>query len=196
MSHDGGQTDRSCVGGQSITPRRRVLVALVQRRWNIPILAELARREGAKFSTLAHAMGAPSGSIRASLDDLIRDGWVVPNPGYGHPLRPEYILTDSGRRIASTCRRVDETLGALQVQDLCLRRWSLPVLDSIVGGAARFGEISGGLGRITDRALSLSLNDLRMAALIERVVPALARPTPVYLGTAAGLRIASDLSGL
>ena len=34
-------------------------------------------------------------SLRRALDALIALGYVRRNEGYGHPLRPEYLITDA-----------------------------------------------------------------------------------------------------
>lgn len=175
--------------------RVRTLIHLFHHRWSVPILGELDRRRGAKFVTLVHATGAAPGSVRASLDALIARGWVAPNPGYGHPLRPEYILTDAGAHLAPTCARLDDALVALDLRPVALRKWSMPVLDAVAHGAARFTQIATHLRQATDRAVSLSLQDLQRASLLQRVVdtatPALA-PMHCYTPTLRGSQL-SDL---
>lgn len=173
--------------------RLRTLTQLFHRRWAVPILAELSRRDGAKFVTLVHSTGAAAGSVRATLDSLIELEWVTPNPGYGHPLRPEYLLTPNGAKLAPTCVRLDDALGALGLHEVALRKWSMPVLDSVSRAPRRFGELAARLVPITDRALSLSLADLSAAALVARRPCSAAR---TYAPTAAGGRLADLIAGL
>lgn len=144
------------------------LIPLCRRRWSIPILARLLREEGDRFVPLVHSLGANPEAVREALRDLSEMGLVGPNPGYGHPLRPEYILTSRGEKLAPACERLDSTIRTLGLQDACLRRWSLPVLYTVGEGAARFSEIGRCLGDVTDRALSLTLTSLDDAAVLVR----------------------------
>ena len=54
------------------------------------------------------AQSEPSLRFR-SLAHLIDIGLVIRNPGYGHPLRPEYLLTDNGRGVAESSERLHRT---------------------------------------------------------------------------------------
>ena len=69
------------------------LPALLHHRWAVPILAVLHREKGAKFVTLGSRLGVSRDSLRRSLDRLTQQRLVRRNPGYGHPMRPEYVLT-------------------------------------------------------------------------------------------------------
>ena len=93
----------------------------------MPILAELHRAAGSRFVPLANRLGfaaSRQGDARA----LIAAGLVMRNPGYGHPLRPEYVLTPRGYRIAPACVRLVEALQRLDFEDGGLKKWSIPVL--------------------------------------------------------------------
>src|SRR5947207_13068422 len=68
-------------------------IRLFHHRWAVPVLAELRRERGSRFVTLANRIGVTRDSLRRTLSALIDDGLVERNPGYGHPLRPEYVLT-------------------------------------------------------------------------------------------------------
>jgi DNA-binding HxlR family transcriptional regulator len=144
------------------------LATLFHRRWAVPVLAELCRGRGAKLVTLTSRLEASPGSVRLALDHLIEAGWVAPNPGYGHPMRPEYILTPAGEPIAHPCRDLDDALLRLDARDLGLRKWSMPTLDALRPGPVRFTDIRAGLPGITDRALSLALGDLLDGELAQR----------------------------
>src|SRR5262245_41080710 len=91
------------------------LTSLFRRRWGCPIIAELHRSDGAKFVALVHKLQSNPGAMRQSLDELIELGWVRRNPGYGHPLRPEYLLTRSGEKIAPACADLDAAIHSLSV---------------------------------------------------------------------------------
>ena len=86
------------------------LVALFHNRWSVPILAELHRHRGSRFVTLSRTLELSRESLRRTLGALIDGGLVGRNPGYGHPLRPEYVLTSAGERIAGACRPLVEQL--------------------------------------------------------------------------------------
>lgn len=165
------------------------LCLLVRRRWSIPILAALHRDEGghggAKFVTLCHRVGAPGrpanqGAVRQSIEHLIEAGWLARNPGYGHPLRPEYILTRSGAGVASAAAALDAALRAAAAQEIMLRRWSLPIVRAAHQlGESRFTQLAECLQPVTDRALSLALRDLGQIDAIARI----ATPAPAYVVT-------------
>jgi len=142
----------------------------------LPILGVLHRGEqlsgwagGAKFVTLCHALDVNQAAVRQSLDHLIELGLVDRNSGYGHPLRPEYILTRRGDRLAPMCAAIDTLLARLDVRDFALRRWSMPVVSTIDRlRSARFNALALRIDGITDRALSLSLAGLCAVDLVDR----------------------------
>lgn len=105
--------------------------------------------------------------MRQSLDHLIELDLVRRNPGHGHPLRPEYILTSRGDRLATASVLLDDALVSLQLRDLGFRRWTLPALAAISDDQpARFGDIALTLLGITDRALSLALKPMVAGELV------------------------------
>jgi DNA-binding HxlR family transcriptional regulator len=153
---------------------------IVHHRWSLPVLAELSEEGGAKFATLAHRLDVNRESLRATLDALIELGLVRPNPGHGHPMRPEYLLTAAGGRLAHACARLVAALRELDVEDVALRKWSLPVARGLVAGDERFGQLEARLSGVTARALSMALRSLEDAGLVERRVLDGRPPTPVY----------------
>ena len=157
-----------------------MLLALVHRRWAIPVLAELRRSRGAKFVTLAARLGVGRSTLARTLEALIAAGLVARNPGYGHPLRPEYILTRAGASLAPACADLLAALDSLVLRDLALRKWTMPVLLAIRSGAERFSELKRTLPGVTDRALALALRQMEAAGLIAREVHAGYPPAPIY----------------
>src|SRR6185369_8959230 len=121
-------------------------------------------------------------------------GLARPNPGLGHPLRPEYILTPSGESVGPVCERVAGLIDGLGVHDIAYRKWFLPGLLAAHAGARRFGEYRAHLGEITDRALSFSLADLCAAAFVERTVRNGAPPVPWYEPTRAAAPVGAALA--
>src|SRR5215213_354009 len=143
------------------------LIALFHHRWAPPALAELARRDGVRFVELQNRLGVGRESLRRALDALLELGFARRNPGYGHPLRPEYVVTEPGRGTGAACARVL----AAGDPDLLLRKWSVP----------------------TPCALALALSELELGGLVEREVVASRPPFAVYRTTAAGRRIREAL---
>jgi DNA-binding HxlR family transcriptional regulator len=64
-----------------------------------------------------------------------------------------------------------------------LLKWSLPVLWVLGDGPARFCELRCAINGIGDRALSMSLKDLRGADMIRREILKLSPPAAQYEST-------------
>jgi DNA-binding HxlR family transcriptional regulator len=169
------------------------LVALFHNRWSVPILAELHRQRGSRFVTLSQILGLSRESLRRTLAALIEGGLVGRNPGYGHPLRPEYVLTSSGERIAAACRPLVEQLRRSDLEEVGLKKWSMPVVFALGEGPLRFSELRETLEGISPRALTLALKDLEAAGLLDRRVTADYPPATVYRLTKAGRPLAALL---
>jgi len=169
------------------------LVALFHNRWSVPILAELDRQRGSRFVTLSQILGLSRESLRRTLAALIDGGLVRRNPGYGHPLRPEYVLTSSGERIAVACRPLVERLRSGGLEDVGLKKWSMPVVYALVVGSKRFSELRETLEGISPRALALALKDLEAAGIVDRRVTDDYPPATVYRLTRTGLPLAELL---
>jgi DNA-binding HxlR family transcriptional regulator len=161
------------------------LVALFHNRWSAPVLAELARQKGSRFAALSGTLGVGRESLRRALDSLLELGLVARNPGYGHPLRPEYVLTERGKDVAARCAELLE----LSDDDVLLRKWSLPVIAALER-PARFSELKAALPGVTPRALALALKELRAADLVARRVEDAYPPTAIYAATPRARRLA------
>ncbi len=159
------------------------LPELFHRRWALPVLGELARDGGAKVVTLRSRTGASRVGVRDALDALIGMGLAARNPGYGHPLRPEYILTPRGAEAAPLAATLWARLTRDGLGDVCLRKWSLATLTAVGPGGSRFTEIREGLGGVTDRALAGALRDLERVDLISRTIEDDRPPRPLYART-------------
>jgi DNA-binding HxlR family transcriptional regulator len=158
--------------------------ALLHHRWAVPTLAELGRSGGSRFVPLVHALGASREGLRRTLDSLIDAGLVMRNPGYGHPLRPEYGLTKRGRKVAPHCARLVDALRRAGLEDVGLRKWSVAVLLAL-GRERRFAELRTLLGA-TPRALTLALKELVRVGLVERRVHNGFPPSTSYRVTQSG----------
>ena len=133
------------------------LVELVRHRWNIPVVAELHRQSGAKFVTLVNSLDVSRGSLSTSLGDLIDLGFVRKNPGYGHPMRPEYLLTPAGTEIGDQCLALTRLVRRRDEADLAFRKWTLPLVAVIGDELRRFNELQRALKDATPRAIALGL---------------------------------------
>jgi DNA-binding HxlR family transcriptional regulator len=176
---------------------------LLHHRWALPLLAELDRSSGAKSITLQKRLGVGRDSLGRTLGALIEAGLVIRNPGYGHPLRPEYVLTARGRHLGPTCGQLQGLLATAGAEAVALCKWSLPVVLALGGRWSRFSELRGVLPQATPRALALALRRLESARLVERRVVDEHPPRTVYQLTprsrrwvpaleAAAARLAAD----
>ena len=136
------------------------LIELVHHRWNIPVIAELYRQSGAKFITMVNHLGVSRASLSTSLVNLIDLGLVQKNTGYGHPMRPEYLLTPAGERIGEQCMKLTSTLQRADETDLAFRKWTLPLIAVIGEETRRFNELRSQLDGATPRAITLGLKSL------------------------------------
>ena len=167
-------------------------IALFHHRWSVRVLAAFdASGGGVRLAVLRHGLRAHRDALRASLAALEAGGWVEPNPGYGHPLRPEWLLTRSGRRLAPACAAYDRVAARIRALPVAYRKWSAPVLVSVHGGAARFNAIQAALVDVTPRALALSLEALCGEALMVRHVDDADSPRSEYRLSRDGARLAA-----
>jgi DNA-binding HxlR family transcriptional regulator len=144
------------------------ILTVSRHRWALPILAELATTGGSRFVPLTSRLGLSRDALRQTLDALIESGLVMRNPGYGHPTRPEYVLTEHGRRVAPLCASVLAELRGHGVEDHALRKWWLPILAALTA-ELRYAELRRVVGA-TPRALTLALKQLVGLRLVERRV--------------------------
>ncbi len=169
------------------------LAVLCHHRWAIPILAELHGSGGCKFVTLVNRLGISRDSLRNTLRALIEAGWARRNPGYGHPLRPEYTPTASGARLGPWCAQVGQSLKALRIESIGSRKWSLPIVYALAFGKIRFSQIRAIWADLTPRSLAMALKDLQEAGVVERLVSDDYPPATYYKLTAKGKRLATSL---
>lgn len=164
------------------------LIALFHHRWAPPALALLHARGGARFVELQRKLGVGRESLQRALEALVELGFVRRNAGYGHPLRPEYVVTTAGREPGAVAERI---LSAGD-NDLLLRKWSVPVLAEL-GEGRRFSELRAALPGVTPRALALALRELEAGDLVSRTVLDTRPPSTLYRPTTAALRVTSTL---
>ncbi len=166
------------------------LVNITSRAWAIPILSNLHAGIAGRQAPLLAATGASRTAFAQSMDHLIAMGLLERNPGYGHPLRPEFRLTQQGIAAAAIANKI-QTVSAQQDQDLLRRTWTLPILTAI-HTPSHFNDIKRNLHRVTDRALSQSLKSMETRDWVRRKVDETARPPrSIYSAVNTGRKISS-----
>jgi DNA-binding HxlR family transcriptional regulator len=170
-----------------------LLAQLGRHRWAVALLALLAERKGARFVELLNGLNTNRESLARTLEGCTASGWVMRNPGYGHPLRPEYILTESGWRIAHLCQSIEAARQKIGLAPASLSRWSLPVVYTIDKGSNRFQKISDGIIGTNPRALTQSLKSLVTQELVTRTVIDEYPPLPEYRLSNNGRKFARAL---
>jgi DNA-binding HxlR family transcriptional regulator len=166
------------------------LIAISRNRWAMPLLADLAAHRGGRFVQLLHRLSLSRDSLTRTLDAAKLSGWIIANPGHGHPLRPEYILTDEGARLAQAAGQILATQSRIGLSPIAMTRWSLPLVRAIDLGDQRFNALARTLSPATPRALSQSLRHLATARLIVRDLVDDYPPTSHYGLTETGLILA------
>lgn len=170
-----------------------LLVKITSRAWALPILALMISGTPGRKAPLLSATGAGRTAFSQSLAHLMELGLVERNPGHGHPLRPEFRLTQTGAEVAAAARDITRIAPRPEDQALLRRSWSLPVL-TVSPTPVYFRDIKARLPRITDRALSQSLKHLHAKAWLDRQIDAaLHPPRPTYMATNTGAKISNAI---
>lgn len=168
-----------------------LLIQLGSHRWLIPLLADLAAHRGARFVELIHRLGLPRDSLTRTLDAAAAIGWAQRNPGHGHPLRPEYILTEAGKAAAARAATIADAQASIGLPPGGATRWGLPLVAGIGAGHDRFNALSRLLAPATPRALSQGLTALGQHGLVRREVIDRRPPTSLYGLTGKGRVLAA-----
>lgn len=172
-----------------------ILRSLGANRWALPVMAILSREGGARFAVIARRYAMSHHSLTRCLDHLRGCGWVMPNPGHGHPLRPEYLLSEGGCIVGALCERILDERERLGLAAADLSRWSLPLVASLVPEWSRFGELQARLAPVTPRALSQTLQTMIGHDLVRRRLEDRFPPLPLYGLTGRGQGLARALMG-
>ena len=167
-----------------------LLLQLGSHRWLVPLLADLAAHRGARLVELLHRLELSRDSLTRTLNAAVAQGWVQRNPGHGHPLRPEYILTETGTVAAARAATINEAQAAIGLPPSAATRWSLPLVAGICAGHDRFNALSRLLAPATPRALSQGLSALGERGLVRREVIDRRPPTSRYDLTRSGQLLA------
>jgi DNA-binding HxlR family transcriptional regulator len=176
------------------TSQATALHDLCRHRWNSAVISVIAARNGARFVELLGALKISRESLQRTLQAAIEAGWVARSSGFGHPLRPEYILTEAGERLAPLCTSIEAARMTLGLAEASLTRWSLPTIHRISTGEHRFAAIQRALPASNPRALTSSLKSLVGQSLVRRIVVESYPPIPEYWLTERGQAMASALA--
>ena len=169
------------------------LKRLTAGRWLIPLMAQLEAEHGARFAAMLAQIGLSRSALAASLAQLQEAGWVRRNPGHGHPLRPEYVLTRAGEPVAAFAARIMVQRERLGLEPAQLPRWSLPIVGRLGRERARFSALRTSLLPVTPRALSLTLKQMLATELVDRTLEDEFPPIAIYGLTGRGERLAEAM---
>lgn len=131
--------------GATVRPCPEAMVNLFHRRWCVPVIAEVhgaaesRDSTGARFIGLMHRLSVGRSVLRDTVEFATAHGWMRRNPGYGHPLRPELVLTARGARVGPACASLWGLLRRRGLEEVGLRKWTLPAVWTVGdgGGAIR-----------------------------------------------------------
>lgn len=156
------------------------LVNVTSRSWSLNILAQLHRGVVGKQAALIRACGASRTAFSQSLAHLIDAGLLERNPGYGHPLRPEFRLTIKGMEAAELADKILFQTPNQNANAILRRTWVVPILG-VIDKPTSFGGIKRAVGSISDRALSQTIQLLETESWVHRQIDISNRtPRPLY----------------
>lgn len=116
-------------------------------------------------------MGIWRETLRRAVEWLVDEDYVLRNPGYGHPLRPELLLTPWGESISGPCKiLLDLQENADHMADVIGKKWTLPVLVAIHVSDGRYSRVASLVEGCSSRALSQALRRLEDSELIGRTI--------------------------
>ncbi|WP_331459982.1 winged helix-turn-helix transcriptional regulator [Cochlodiniinecator piscidefendens] len=167
-----------------------MFVNITSRAWSLPILANLHLGVPGRQAALISATGANRTAFAKSMTHLMDLELLERNPGYGHPLRPEFRLTQLGAVMAKAAAEIT-SLSDAEGQRLIRRNWTVPVLTTLLR-PNQFSVIKKDLATISDRALSETLRSMEDKNWVHRSVDHEARPPrPLYQAVNSGALISS-----
>lgn len=155
-------------------------IILLHYRWAIPIIAEIYRNSGVKYIFLHKKLNINKSVLSKTLQILGDHNFVQKNPGYGHPLRPEYVIHTNASVIAKKCQNLYDSLSDAQIKHILATKWMIPILLVIQDRKKRFSEIKKDIDAITSRSLTLVLKKLESEKILIRTIISEYPPTSYY----------------
>ena len=157
------------------------LFGLVRSQWFLPVLAELgANSMRGRAAVLRHRLGLSHSMAKRTLAAMVEGGWIRPNPGHGHPLRPDYLLTEMGAALAPHAMAILAERQRRQLPLTGIGKWHLPLLVALGDKPARFSDLEDRLAPVTPRALSLQIKRSVDAKTVLRIVQPAYPPVALY----------------
>jgi DNA-binding HxlR family transcriptional regulator len=169
------------------------LIDLCRHRWIIPLINAFSGEDGARFAVLLRRLPISRESLTRTLQAAIQGGWITRAARSGHPLRPEYRLSEKGKSVIGLCARIEASRHALDLTPTSLTRWSLPIVRTIGDGCERFSDIERALPTSNPRALAQSLKAANSLQLIKRNIVDLYPPSALYALSVRGAQLANAL---
>lgn len=165
-----------------MTLERDQLIALCRFGWAIPIMAALGNGVAPRLHTIRFHLGNVSrDALSDSVEHLIKLGILVRAIGHGHPLRPEFHVTETGNQVVEVAKQLWASAQACEASKFARLRWGLPLLH-VLQSPKGFGELKSSLPPVTDRALSIILKQGQAYELVGRtVVTSTYPPTTLYM---------------
>jgi len=175
---------------------KHYLVNLCSRTWTLTALRLIASGTSARVSPLAATAGCGRTAMSASVAHLLDMNLLERNPGSGHPMRPEFRLTQAGAAVAAWAQELDELIDTDLDRTVIRGKWSLALLSSLPE-ETRYSELRRALSPVSDRALSLCLGQLTERSWVSRLVSANTSPPAVsYCAVNNGLMLYRQLQHL
>lgn len=171
------------------------LFTLTGGRWHLPLLAAISR-QGERSAVLLARLGLSRSMLKRSLAALVEGGWVTANPGHGHPLRPEWKLTDKGLSTLPGLQALMDAAAACGLNPDSAGRWHLPLLAALAGKELPFSTLESQLSPISPRALSQALKRAIALGHVDRRIEAGFPPTPLYRVNDKARPLADEAKGL
>lgn len=153
---------------------------IFQLRWTVIILAEIHMEKGIRFVPLVNRLHISRSVLTTALKHLMKEKVVMRNPGHGHPLRPEYILTSQGALVAPFCAELTRYCREIDHERILLSRWALRIIFAIGKGDVRFSTLKQKLTPITSKALSDELKVLQDEGFVARKLVDEHPPSTLY----------------
>ncbi len=148
-------------------------------RWFVPLLAGIGTK-GTRSVELRQSLRLSASMLRRSLEQMQNQGWIMPNPGHGHPLRPEWVATEKGAALVASCQAIMAERRVLGLSAGGIGRWHLPLITQLIDQEKRFGELQNALSPVTPRALSLALKRGMALGQVVRRLEADFPPMAIY----------------